>query len=232
MFSKTSHCFRLKTCFSKGFTLIEVLVAIVIFTSMLVLAGAALNQGLRQYHGLVEKGIGFWNYTRFIWLDKSVNSLTDYYVYKRGSGWFPYFAGKYDGMSYVSLAPFAGDLPVVVWLKKETSPNGKSALKYYELPVYARTLEDIERTDVFQDYKKGNSFIILEDAENLAFSFYDCDIFRRQCQWSSHYDGSKTGRLPEFIKIEFAKEAEQKAMYFSINSRAGLKSIYNDIYSR
>ena len=141
-----------------GYTLIEVLVALVIFTSMLMLAGVALNQGLVQYHGLEQRGLNFWEYAKPIWIDKSFNSATDYYVHTRADGWFPYFRGDRNSVSYVSLAPFSGDLPVVVWVMREEEENGKYALVYYELPVYTKTWEEIDRHVAFNDYKKGQSF--------------------------------------------------------------------------
>lgn len=201
-----------------------------IFTAMLVLAGMALNQGLRQYQGLAEKGLGFWDHARRIWIDKSFNSASDYYVHTRSAGWFPYFKGGQDGVSYISLAPFAGELPMVVWIKSEDQPDGKRTLRYYELPVYTKTIEDIERDEVFGDYKKGKTFNLLEDAEGIAFSFYSCDIIDRQCRWSSLFDGSKAKTLPATVKIEYTQNGERGAFLFDIHVNSRRKMAYNDIY--
>lgn len=216
----------------KGYTLIEVLVAMVIFTTMLMLAGMALNQGLAQYHGLVEKGLNFWNYAKKIWIDKSFNSATDYYVYTRSDSWFPYFKGSMDGVSYVSLAPFAGELPVVVWIKIEDEEDGKHALVYYEIPVYTKTYDEIDRDYVFNDYKKGKSFRVLEGVNGIEFSFYGYDIIKRIYQWSSSFDGSKMLRLPSLVRISYSDDSGRGNLIFSINVNSFMKRRYNEDYQR
>ena len=46
---------------SEGYTLIEVVIAIAIFSFMIALATAALNQGLKQYQHMMDKGINLWD---------------------------------------------------------------------------------------------------------------------------------------------------------------------------
>jgi len=217
---------------TKGYTLIEVLVAMAIFTSMLVLAGTALNQGLRQYQGLVAKGLGFWDQAKNIWIDKSFNSTIDYYVNTRSNGWFPYFKGSNNTVSYVSLAPFADEVPVVVWLKSETQENGKNALRYYELPVYAKTLEDLERDEVFGNYKKGKSFNLLEDVEGISFKYYGCGISDGQCRWLDDYDGGNRKVLPSSVKIEYTHNEEKGAFLFALHVNSRMKMNYHEIYQK
>jgi general secretion pathway protein J len=230
MFLNIEPCIQTRTFCSKGYTLIEVLVAMAIFTSMLVLAGTALNQGLQQYHGLVEKGLGFWDYAKKIWIDKSFNSTVDYYVNTRSEGWFPYFKGNSDSVSYVSLSSFAGELPVVVWIKNETQESGKRSLLYYELPVYAKTLADIERDETFGDYKKGKSFILLDDVESISFEYYGCSTFNRQCRWNNQYNGNKTKILPSAVKIEYKQKGEKGFLIFDIHVDSRIKTFYNESY--
>ena len=230
MCSGTNPYFLVKTSSKNGYTLIEVLVAMAIFTAMLVLAGTALNQGLHQYQGLVEKGVGFWEYAKIIWIEKSFNSISDYYVRTRSDKWFPYFIGDQDGISYVSLAPFAGETPVVVWIKREVQAGGTNTLRYYELPVYTKTYSDIEREEILGDYKKGKSFSLLEDAEGVAFSYYSCDITNRQCRWTDMFDGGKMKTLPLSIKIDYKQKGEKGALNLDINVSSSRASTYNDKY--
>jgi general secretion pathway protein J len=228
----TNRGYRSRTFYSDGYTLIEVLVAMAIFTSMLVLAGTALNQGLRQYQGLVEQGIGFWDYAKTLWIDKSFNSASDYYVYTRSDGWFPYFRGKQDSVSYVSLSPFAGEFPAAVWLKNEAQEDGKRTLRYYELPIYTKTFEDLDRDEVFGDYKKGKTFDLLKDVEGITFSFYGCDAITRQCRWSTEFEGSKMKGLPSAVKIEYRHDGEKGALVFDIHVNSGMKKAYNEMYQK
>jgi prepilin-type N-terminal cleavage/methylation domain len=216
----------------KGYTLIEVLVAMLIFTAMLMLAGVALNQGLTQYHGLVEKGLNFWNYAKNIWIDKSFNSATDYYVYTRSDGWFPYFKGSQDGVSYVSLVPFAGELPVIVWIKSEDEDGGKYSLVYYETPVYTKTYEEIDRDYVFGDYRKGKSFKLLEGVKGIEFSFYGYDFAKRMYQWYSSFDGNKMKVLPALVKISYTRDLGRGDIVVGINVNSLAKRAYNADYPR
>jgi general secretion pathway protein J len=232
MYSDTNRHFPRGSLHPKGYTLIEVLVAIVIFTAMLMLAGMALNQGLTQYHGLVEKGLNFWDYAKTIWMDKSFNSATDYYVHTRSDGWFPYFKGGQDGISYVSLAPLAGELPVVVWIKSESEEGGRRSLVYYEMPVYTKTYEDIERDSVFGDYRKGKSFKLLKEVEDIGFSFYGYDSVRRIYQWFSTFEGNKMKMLPSLVKISYHRDRGRGDLIVRINVNSPTKRLYDEKYPR
>ena len=217
---------------SKGYTLIEVLVAMAIFSSMLMLAGVALNQGLKQYHGLAEKGIGFWDDAKKIWIDKSFNSSIDYYMYTRSDGWFPYVKGSQEGISYISLAPLAGDLPVVVWIRNEAENNGMRSLVYYELPVYAKSYEEIDRDYIFGDYKKGKSLKLLEGVEGIEISFYGYDFPDRRYRWYNNFDGSRMKLLPSSIEISCRHDGKKDKLVFGINVNSLLKMYYNEFYLR
>ena len=230
MFSGTNHYIHRERCCPEGYTLIEVLVAMAIFSSMMILAGMALNQSLKQYHGLAEKGLGFWDYAKKIWIDKSFNSITDYYVHTRSEGWFPYFRGSQEGISYVSLAPLTGELPAVVWIRNEAEENGMRSLVYYELPVYTKSYEDIERDYIFADYKKGKSVKLLEGVESIEFSFYGYDIRDRKYGWYNNFDGNRVKLLPSSIIISYNHNGKKDKLVFSINVNSLVKMYYNEMY--
>jgi len=215
----------------EGYTLIEVIVAIAIFTVMVMLAGTAMNQGLQQYHGLMEKGLDFWSYARMIWIEKSFNSTTDYYVRTRSDGWFPYFRGAADSVSYVSLAPFAGELPVVVWIKKEQDQQGLSSLTYYELPVNTKTFDEIEKASVSGDYREGEMVRMLEQADSLSFSYYGYDSGKRQYAWFDRFEGSKMKRLPTLVRVSYRQGDSSGNIFFNLYVNSQLKSDYNATYS-
>lgn len=215
---------------SKGYTLIEALVAIAIFTSMVLLASMALNQGLRQYQGLMDKGLNFWDHARYVWLDRSFNSAIDYYNRNTENIWTPYFIAKNDLISYVSVAPLSGDLPVVVWIKNEKEDNGKSSLVYYERPVYAKTDKEIERDYGFGDYKKGKSIKLIEGIENLKISSYGYDPVVRRYAWYEAYDARKVRMLPEIIRIDFSKEGNKGKLIFGLNVNSTMKMSYYETY--
>lgn len=214
----------------KAYTLIEVLIAIVIFSSIITIATMALNQGLKQYHGILDKGINFWDNARFLWINKSLSSTVDYYVYSRGDGWFPYFRGTQEVISYITLAPLTGDKPVVAWIINERDDNGNRSLVYYELPVYTKDMKDIEKEYIFQDFKKGNSVTILNDVENVDITFYGYDMQNKKYSWVKDFDGGKRKVLPQVVRIDYRKvgESGKKTIAFSVYTNSLIKTLYND----
>jgi len=203
-------------------------VALVIFSSMMLLAGAALNQGLSQYRGLVDRGLNFWDHAKKIWLDKSFHSMTDYYVFTRSDRWFPYFKGDLDYISYVTLAPFVGEMPVVVWLKKERGENNKFQLMYYEMPVQVKTAEDLDKDYISNEYRKGLPYAVLSELDQIDFSFYGCGTQNAGCRWYGVLDGKSFKSLPTAVRISYRRGSENGFLLFHINVNSEVKKSYDE----
>jgi general secretion pathway protein J len=212
---------------SKGYTFIEVLVAMAIFSSMVMLATMALNQGLRQYQGLMEKGINLWDKAKYIWADNSFSSIADYYVQTEKGNWAPYFYGDQTHISYISLSPLAGDLPVAVWIIKEQRDNGRYDVVYYELPVYTKTLKDLEKDYVFGNYKKGYSLALLDNVESLSMDFYGYDELLQKFDWYRDFDGTMNLSLPYMVRLTYDRKDKKQIMVYAINTNSRRKVAYN-----
>ena len=215
---------------TKGYTLIEVIIATAIFSAMVFLATMALNQGLRQYQGLMDKGVNFWEMARHFWMNRSVASMTDYYVSDDTGKWFPYFRGADDMFSYVSSAPITGDLPVVVWVNRENGAAGKYDLVYRELPVYSKTWRDLESDAVLDGYKKGEPMVIMGDLDKLQFRYYGYSIAKQKEEWSDDFEGRKRTRLPALIEITYVSQGKKGTLYFGIRTNSTRKAVYNEIH--
>lgn len=215
-----------------GYTLIEVVVAIAVFSAMMLLAGSAMNQALRQYQGLVEKGLNFWEHAQKIWMDKSFHSVVDYNVNIPGYGWFPYFRGNGQGVSYVTLAPFAGDLPVVVWIRKESGEDGKARLVYYELPVYAKSYREIESDLNSGEYARNGNVKILENMDQVGFSFYGYDVRDGKHKWRDTFEGRETRQLPLLVRISYSRAGEERVFMYGIHVNSQYKRGYQEIYGK
>ncbi|MCX8042424.1 MAG: prepilin-type N-terminal cleavage/methylation domain-containing protein [Thermodesulfobacteriaceae bacterium] len=217
----------------KGYTLLEVLIASLIFSAMIFLATLALDQSLKQYQSLIKRGLNFWEDSKILWLQRSLSSALDYYVYEeRKNFWFPFFIGKNNLIAYISLSPFSKDLPVLVVLKREIASDGKESLVYYELPIYTLNFKDIEKILNFEEYKKGTPIIFLEGLESLDFKFYGYDRFKRFYDWFSEYESSKSFYLPSIVKVEFTKEGVKDSIYGIINVQNLRKTFYNEFYKK
>lgn len=224
---------RLPSSYSEnGYTILEVLIAVAIFSAMVAMSTMALDQGLKQYHNLMERGINFWDNAKHLWLNKSLNSSIDYYVCSRDSGWFPYFKGDQELISYVSLSPLAGDEPVLVWIRNERLDNGSRSLVYYEMPVYSMGINDIERQYAFGDFKKGKSIILLKEIQDVEIRFYGYDIMAGKWVWTGDFDGRKKKVLPEVIRVDYRgkDDKEKRRLILGVNTNSMIKMIYNEIY--
>lgn len=219
--------FRCRTN-SRGYTFIEVLVAMAIFSAMVTLATMALDQGLKQYRGLMEKGINFWDKARYIWINGSFSSALDYYVLRDNIGWVPYFSGAGDSVSYVSLSPIAGDLPVAVWIVKEKRDNGLYAVVYYELPVYTKNYADLYRDYMTGDYKKGNSVPLLDGVEDVDLEYYGFDAKGQKGEWSHAFDGSQRKSLPSAVRLTYVAKGRKQVMLFCINTNSVIKTAIHE----
>jgi general secretion pathway protein J len=216
----------------RGYTLIEVLVAMTIFAVMVGLATMAFDQSLTQYRGLVEKGINFWGNARNLMLCKSFDCASDYYVRDSSGKWSPYFHGNQDLISYVTLSPLVADVPVVVWIVKEALDDGRFNVLYYELPVYTKTRQEIERDYVFGDYKKGQAFKLLEKIDQLDISFYAYDVTKGAYAWVYDFEGEKRVSLPITIKMSYVRGGKKSAMFFGIKTNSPRKQRYNRVYAQ
>jgi general secretion pathway protein J len=205
-----------------GYTLIEVLISVVIFSAIVTLACTALNQGLKQYSRLMETGINFWENAQSLWLNRSFSSMVDYYVFSKTDGWYPYFVGNEDMISYVTIAPFASDTPVVVWIIKERNDDGTQSIVYYELPVQVMKAEEIERAYIFNDYKKGRSIVLHKGVDDTEFDFYGYNSSNDTWAWGRVYNGNRTKRLPRSVNISYndLQKKEKKMAYFAVNCNA------------
>jgi general secretion pathway protein J len=225
---KTKHGRKLKA--SLGYTLIEVLISVTIFSATVTVACVALDQALKQYQRVAEKGVNFWDNARLLWIAKSFASTMNYLVNTKSAGYYPYFIGTQEMVSFVTSSPLASDEPVVAWVKKEVEPSGSTSLIYYELPIQTMKLEDMERALTFEDFKKGKSTAILSDVTDLEFGFYGYDEKGEVLQWESTYEGARTKRLPVSVSIAFTdpQATERRRLMFSVNTNSRKKFGGND----
>ena len=117
-------------------------------------------------------------------------------------------------------------------MKNSAEENGKRSLVYYELPVYTKSYEEIERSEVFGDYKKGASFKILHDVDLIEFNFYGYDLQEKKYKWSNTFNGNRTKMIPSLIKITYRNEGKANNLLFNIKVNSRTKLGYDTIYPR
>ncbi|MBF0320802.1 MAG: prepilin-type N-terminal cleavage/methylation domain-containing protein [Nitrospirae bacterium] len=204
----------------RGFTLIEVVVGIAIFTSMVLLSTVALNQAFDQYKTVMDEGVNLWKVARSFWIHKSASGMLYYFIDEgKRKEWYPYFVCTTDTISYVSASPMADNVPVVVWIVREKNGNNFNVV-YYELPVYVKKQEELEKDYQNGTYKKGNSFVIIEDVSDVHFESYVADPLTKLWDWSREYYGKTGGKLPKYVRVAYKKDGRYDALMLSISANA------------
>ncbi|MBF0486610.1 MAG: prepilin-type N-terminal cleavage/methylation domain-containing protein [Nitrospirae bacterium] len=206
--------------YRRGFTLIEVVVAIAIFTSMVLLSTAALNQAFKQYKKVMDEGVNLWKVARSFWIHKSASGMLFYFI-DDGTRlkWYPYFVCNPDVISYVSASPMADNVPVVVWIVKEKHDENYD-LVYYELPVYVKKQQELEKDYQSGRFKKGYSFVIIEDISSVSFESYVEAPVTKLWDWSREYYGKSGGKLPKYLRIAYKKDGRFNALMLSISTNS------------
>ncbi|KJR40401.1 prepilin-type [Candidatus Magnetoovum chiemensis] len=212
-----------------GYTIIEVLIATAIFTSMLMLSTAALQQGLNQYKKVMDEGIKFWSYAENFWINRSFSGIFDYYV-NYNSDWFPYFSMDGDRISYVTYSALANDAPVAAWIVKEKMKNAFGySVVYYELPVLTKGYDDIEKDYTSKSYKKGARIVLFENVSFVDFQCFAIEALSWSGRWLHSYNAKDGKMLPEKIKISFQKDRKKLNLTFSIYNNSTIKKRYTDL---
>jgi general secretion pathway protein J len=130
--------------------------------------------------------------------------------------------------SYVSLAPIAGDLPVVVWVTREKLEDGRYALIYRERPVHTQIRRNLESDYALETYKKGQSLVVMDGLDDLKFRFYGYYYAKQKEEWSDEYEGEKRFRLPTLVEIDYVSQGEKGTLYFGIRANSTRKTAYNE----
>lgn len=213
-----------------GYTFLEILIALIIFSAMLSIAGVAFNQGLRNYEKLEGKKLSLWEETKILFLQRSFASIIDYYVLT-GGVFHPYFIGKEDMCSYVSLNALTEPRAVIVYLVKERESDGSFNLTYYEIPLTAQRGEDLERALAYMDFREGRGEKLLKDLRELKIEYFGFDQRRKLNRWMSVYHGREQLNLPRIVKLEWTdRQGHRDSLYLRIFAESGRKWYYNEIY--
>jgi hypothetical protein len=125
-------------------------------------------------------------------------------------------------------------MPVVVWLKKERQEDNKFQLMYYEMPVYVKTAEELDKDYMSREYRKGLPYAVLSGMDQIDFSFYGCVTKKEKekekavCGWHSAFDGKSFKSLPSVVRISYHRGSENGFLLFPINVNTEIKKSYDE----
>ncbi len=212
----------------RGFTLVELLIAMSIMLAMLVLAATAYQLYTDSWQrdlSKIERSYQNFRYNELL-LD-AMQAILPLAVTDQGSRAY-YFLGREEGFTAVTYsAIFNSGYPAVIRVFRETNDDGSYRLVYEEASLQHIVLKSAEQTLPFSRRQ-----VILNDLSDLSFSYFgwkDIDLrmaamgdinvsLTAKPEWFDEYDAISRRLHPQKIKIVIA----DFALEFAIPDRSRL----------
>ena len=205
---------RLKHKQFSGYTLIEVLIAMVILMSLMFTA----NYSYSQYSGYWAGRLGQFDRTLFqfqglLQVKDTIDSTIPYMVEKVQEEYTFYFLGRDQGVTFVTAAPIFGvtqnDASVVrLFIEKAGT---RYQLVYEEAPLSDKILLRLDQPLNFK-YR----LVLLSSSEPLRFSYYGWKQWQHKFMredypdilpsWLNTYDAADSGVQPLAMKLHIGDE--------------------------
>ncbi|MBV2127788.1 type II secretion system protein [Arsukibacterium indicum] len=198
----------------RGFTLVELLIAMSIMLGMLVLAATAYQlytDSWRRDLSNIERA--YQNYRNNELLLDAMQAILPMAVTDQGNRAF-YFLGREEGFTAVTYSPiFNIGYPAVIRVFREANADGTFQLVYEEASLQHTVLKSADQTLPFNKRR-----IISTDLSELSFSYYGWESIEvrmaamanidvsltAQAQWFDEYDALRRRLHPQKIKIVMA----------------------------
>lgn len=194
----------------RGFTLVELLIAMSIMLSMLVLASVAYQSYTKSWQrdlSKIEQSYQDFRYNE-LFID-AVQSIFPLAVTDEDRSF--YFLGREEGFTAVTYSPiFATGFPAVIRVFRELNDEGNYRLVYEEASLQHIVLKSPQQVLPFNKRK-----IIYSNISDLKFSYYgwknnsskmaslSADLVNAgRGSWFSEYDGIKRRLHPDKVKIQ------------------------------
>lgn len=195
----------------KGFTLIEVLVAMVIFAIVMGMASEAYRYFNRPQMTASNTVLDTQNLSQFKQVLNTLREVNAIYVRDDENQKQLYFYGSNNTLKYYTNSPILTDEPIAVSVLSISKELG--GVEYCEFSfgqLNWRELNNIQNCD------EENLFIKLGD--NIEFKYFgweDRDLFDKflsgffsmavepKPKWWNEYESTKTQTLPMFVSINF-----------------------------
>jgi prepilin-type N-terminal cleavage/methylation domain-containing protein len=195
----------------RGFTLVELLIAMSIMLAMLVLAGTAYQLYTASWQrdlSKIQQSYDEFRYTEL--LVDAMQAILPLAVTDDGSQAY-YFLGREEGFTAVTYSPiFHTGYPAVIRVFREANDNGGFRLVYEEASLQHTVLKSAQQTLPFSRRQ-----IIYDDIAEMSFRYFGWnDIATRMAaysdvdvavnsspQWFSEYDALVRRLHPQKVQL-------------------------------
>ncbi len=219
----------------QGFTLIEVLVALTLLTSVVVLAYMAQNLFFEKWQSIHEAGSrAVASYRRQTLLRYAAESIWEYYVTDPTSQlnqrYYPYFHGKTDEVRFVTLSSvfFKGHAAAArLWLR-HAADSGE--LVYEEADLRTQYIRFDTDTPQY-----GRQWVISRDVRHVRIRYYGRDRIEWNPQsesfvivkgWFDEYHGRDKMTTPEIIELRYEDRDGQQVLRLHVKSHNPFKEFF------
>jgi prepilin-type N-terminal cleavage/methylation domain-containing protein len=193
----------------KGYTLIEVLVSMVIFSVLITLAVSSYRYFFSSLGKNVNQDYKLSLLTQRKIMNVTVKSLEPYYFMSYESKPTLFFYGTKTSVSFISYSPSYLDEPLVISTLFITDSNKElryceRALGSLKLNSYVfRTNDCPESKLYFEGENIDIAYFGWENALELSdyYSEYLDVVIKPEPKWRNEYNGAEANTLPLFIKI-------------------------------
>ncbi|SHO57582.1 PulJ/GspJ family protein [Vibrio quintilis] len=210
-----------------GFTLVEMLVSLAIFSAVLSIVISGLHQGQVQWEqGARQLDQADYMMKRQSWLRQlfaQANTATFRITYGMEA---PYFNGNEQSLSFISDAPIISGPGTYATVRLELLPqdNGLFELTFTQKP-YSDPYLNPEA-----DLSDGASLVLLEDIQSLSWKYflaarteatpmeitYNRFTPRPEGYWDDEYDANFEQALPQYVQMNFKIKNHQYVWYFEL----------------
>ncbi|MCH7636346.1 MAG: prepilin-type N-terminal cleavage/methylation domain-containing protein [Proteobacteria bacterium] len=198
----------------KGFSLLEMLVAITVLSMVIGISTYAYSLFMRQWDGHLGRfDEAQAQYQRLDWLASALEDTLPYIVRDDNGVLGFYFLGREEGLTAVTMSPiFDVGEPALIRVFREADDSGAWRLVYEEAP-FAGTL--LARADQRMDFR--HRLIIARNVPHLKFRYFGwADLQTRMSfgealnvrrSWFDEFDGLQRQFHPEKIELNLGGDA-------------------------
>ena len=210
-----------------GFTLVEVLIAMVVFSLLMVLVSSSISFSTRFWqkeHDNLSNKISEFIYTEK--LSRSIASMQPYAVYVgRNRTMRLFFQGNNSQLTFVSDSGLYKQGPVIISVRVADLEDGSQSMQIAEVSlqefmlIHESDLDDIKWQ--WQELKTNltNARFVFYGYQSLGDLRLDRTVANTnkvKMQWSNNYQGKVTGILPHKIALEWQQIDQGLPLSFSL----------------